>query len=247
MILHIADGAKGGVGKSQTAQILINYLSRGERPIIAIETDTQIPDVARGVEKTERNIRLEFADLRTDEGWQLLLEELQTLAQDEETRDNHVIMSLPGADLDVPKYADLLNILTEALGIQIWDWFVLNTQKDSVSLLKASLKEGFASIAARRIAAKNGYFGKPEAFIDFDSDKALKSALDGIVYIEQLTPSVARTLRQETRTIDEAAARAKAGIDREKPDILYASNLLNWDRKNQPGLDKIFKDILELN
>lgn len=239
MILHICDGSKGGVGKSQTAQILINYLSRGGQPIVVFETDTQIPDVARSVKDTGRKISLEFADLRTDEGWQIMLETLQDLATDEITKTFNVVMSLPGADLDIPRYSELVSSLVDSLGINVWDWFLLNTQKDSVALLKSSIRNGFSSIAAKKIAVKNGFFGKPDAFLEFDGDK-VASQVDLKIYIESLTATAARRLRTETMTIDEVAERVKVVANGQKPDFLYSSNLSTWARKLDTELNRVF-------
>jgi hypothetical protein len=246
MILHIADGAKGGVGKSQTALILINYLSINDQPIIVFETDTQIPDVARCCEKgkstTKRNITLYKSDLRSDDGWQSMLETLQELATEEETKNANVVMSLPGADLDVKHYTDLLKMLTEGLDINIWDWFVLNTQKDSVDLLKQSLKNGFASIAKKKIAVKNGMFGNADAFVAFDSDSTkVASKMDKTFYMPGLSAIAATRLRAEKCTIDEVAVNAKTGEGLPKPDLLYSSNIATWAEKNKKELDQIFK------
>lgn len=242
MILYIADGAKGGVGKSQTAQILINYLSKNDQPIIVFETDTQIPDVARSVKHTARKITLEYADLRTDDGWQIMLETLQDLASAEATKDAHVVMSLPGADVDVPHYTELLKMLIEALDIKIWDWFVLNTQKDSVDLLKKSLKDGFASIAEKKIAVKNGVFGASAAFVAFDNDGSkVATKIDYKIYIAGLTSLAATRLRAESCTIDEVAENAKSGKNLPKPDPLYSSNISSWMIKHTKELDQVFK------
>lgn len=238
MRLHIADGAKGGVGKSQTAQVLINYLSRDNKPVIVFETDTQIPDVARCVQKTARNIRLELADIRTDDGWQAMLEDLQDIATDDNASNIDAVLSLPGADLDIPRYTDLVSELTEALNIEIWDWFVLNTQSDSVALLTESLKTGFASIAKKRIAVKNGFFGRSELFLAFDESKIAKK-LDAVIYLDALSSGAAKSLRAESILIDEAILAAKSGVSGGKPNILYASNLQAWIRKVDAELSRV--------
>lgn len=244
MFLHIADGAKGGVGKSATAQMLINYLSSNDQPIIVFETDTQIPDVGRGVSKSKRNITLLFADLRTDEGWQAMLATLQNLAQDDSTKDTHVVISLPGADLDIKHYTELVGLLIEALGITVWSWFVLNAQSDSVTLLKTSLKEGFASVASKKIAVKCGLHGKPETFTYFDASKE-RAKMDHIIYTEKMPAKDAARLKLETATIDEIAALEKAGRNGQKPDFLYSSNLTKWVRQVTKELNPIF-DVIEV-
>jgi hypothetical protein len=239
MILHICDGSKGGVGKSQTAQLLINYISRNNQELIVFETDTQIPDVARCVKDSMRSICLEYADLRTDDGWQTMLELLQELALDETNINKHVIMSLPGADLDIPRYTELMQLLITELNVELWDWFVLNTQRDSVSLLNASLKEGFASIAAKKIAVKNGFFGNAESFTVFDTSKTIKQ-VDKTIYIEKLPALVAQRLRTETATIDEIANAAKTGEGGAKRDPLYSSNLMKFVLKSDAEFNLIF-------
>jgi len=244
MILHICDGAKGGVGKSQTALILINFLSKDDS-VVVFETDTQIQDVARiceeGKSSTNRDIHLQKTDLRTDQGWQTFLEILQNLASKESNADINVVMSLPGADLDVKKYTDLLNTLTDALDVQIWEWFVLNNQTDSVDLLRLSLDSGFASIAAKKIAVKNGNWADEHEFTIFDNDAVCKK-IDKTFFIPKLTKKAADRLRDETCTIDEVAENAKKGVGYPKPDILYSANLATWTRKNNEQLAKIFEE-----
>jgi hypothetical protein len=238
MRLHITDGSKGGVGKSQTAHILINYLSRDDKPLIVIETDTQIPDVARCVQKTARNVQLEFFDIRTDLGWQEMLEELQEIAFDENNKANDVVLSLPGADLDIKQYADLVSSLAESLNIEIWQWFLLNIQGDSITLLNESLKSGFASIATKKIAVKNGFFGKEDAFVAFNDSK-LDKKMDKVIYLDALSTLAAKKLRAEEVVIDEAIQAAKTGINGGRPDFLYSSNLSTWIKKVDAEISKV--------
>ncbi|MGZ4953946.1 MAG: nucleotide-binding protein [Methylobacter sp.] len=240
MRLHITDGSKGGVGKSQTAHILINYLSRNDKPLIVIETDTQIPDVARCVKNTTRNVQLEFFDIRTDLGWQAMLEELQEIAFDENNKANDVVLSLPGADLDIKQYVDLVCSLAESLNIEIWQWFLLNIQGDSVTLLNESLKKGFASIATKKIAVKNGFFGKEDAFVAFNDSK-LDKKMDKVIYIDALSTLAAKKLRAEEVVIDEAIQAAKTGINGGRPDFLYSSNLSTWIKKVDAEISKVLE------
>jgi hypothetical protein len=239
--VHIADGSKGGVGKSQSAHVLINYLSRNDKSIIVFETDTQIPDVARCIKNTDRKIRLELADIRDDDGWQSMLETIPDIALDPANNKaiSDIVLSLPGADLDIKHYTDLVKILSDALNIQIWDWFVLNAQADSVSLLRESIDSGFASISTKKIAVKNGFFGKADNFVAFDSSK-LSSKLDHVIYLPALSTDSARKLRTESIVIDEVIEKAKMGLDGGRPDFLYSSNLLKWVSTVDKELDKVF-------
>jgi len=241
MYLHIADGSKGGVGKSIIAQNLINYLSRNN-PIIVYETDTQTNDVAKCVEKTTRDITLYHADLRDEDGWQSMLETFQELAANDATRNQHVVMSLPGADINVPNFTDLLTQMCEFLNIEIIVWFAITPMDISYSFLKDSLAHGFGSIATKRIAVKQSKFGKPEAYAMYDADKEIKK-LCSFAFLQH-TPDIAfKAYRLESVTIDEAAANAITGKDGQKPNFLYSSNLTTWAKANTPEFDRIFKQI----
>jgi len=244
--IHTASGNKGGVGKTAHALNTINFLSKNHK-VVVIETDTQIPDVARICDDestTKREIALYHADLRTDEGWQMMIETLQNIASTTEDSDNlHIVMSLPGADIDEKKYIELFGSVLDALNIELWDWFVINEQADSIRLLKASIKRGFSSIATKKLVVKNGRFGEPESFVLYDSDEVAQQ-VDHVCYMHKLTPGAATRLRSETCTIDEVSENAKKGIGLPKPDILYSANLSAWVRKNNEEFVKIFGEAV---
>lgn len=231
MEIHISNGAKGGVGKSQWAQCLINNFSKKDG-IIVFETDTQVPDVARGVQNTKRDIELQFADLRSEEGWLKLLEALQYLYKDQKHTNKHVIISLPGADMDISQYIDMIGDLKEVMQFKLWEWFLLNSQKDSVVLLKESLESGFGAIADRKVAVRNGFFGKEESFTIFNNSETSK--LVEIAYLPNLAASTAKELRNSSMTIDETVAQAM-----EAGEWVYSSNLKRWAIKVDQEIDRI--------
>jgi len=176
MILHISDGGKGGVGKSTTATALINYLSGiGERVYI-IETDTLNPDVKRSTEKTGREVLSTFANLRDEDGWNHFLE----LLENQSEAIDHAVVSLPGSDIGVQKYKDLLFGVMESLSIPLYHYFTINRQLDSISLYKESLKSGFGAIANKHIVILNGAFGERQKFERWDDSKPKNVKFDEV-------------------------------------------------------------------
>jgi hypothetical protein len=105
--------------------------------------------------------------------------------------------------------------------------------------LRESIDSGFASISTKKIAVKNGFFGKADNFVAFDSSK-LSSKLDHVIYLPALSTDSARKLRTESIVIDEVIEKAKMGLDGGRPDFLYSSNLLKWVSTVDKELDKVF-------
>jgi hypothetical protein len=241
MYLHITDGSKGGVGKSIIAQHLVNYLSR-HNPIFVYETDTQTDDVAKSVENTARDITIFKADLRDEDGWQSMLETFQELAEDDATSNRHIVMSLPGADINIPNFIDLFAQMCEFLNIELIVWYSVQPIDISHKFVIDSLKDGFGSIPSKKIVVRHSKFGKKEAYAFIDTDKEIKKqCLLG--WLQHAPDSVFKNYRNETVTIDEAAENARTSKDGQKPNFLYSSNLTTWAKANTPEFDRIFKQI----
>jgi hypothetical protein len=169
MKLHISDGGKGGVGKSNTALALINFLSSNNQKVLVIETDTRNPDVIRCIKNSKRKLTGAYADLRNEEGWNDLLE----LIEANSNKFDHAVMSLPGSDLSIAKYAQLTKEVCEDKSVQINHYFTINRQPDSLNQLAQSIDCEFGSIANKRIVVLNGLFGERQKFDRFD-DSGIK-------------------------------------------------------------------------
>lgn len=160
--LHICDGGKGGVGKSAVAIQLIEYFSYDpNNNVLVIEVDSQNPDVARSVLKSERNnITSMLVDLRTRDGWIDMIEHLEA----NYASFDHAIMSLPAADLNISQYVDLVGTVTKGLRIELNLYWLINRQPDSINLFDKSMASGFGSIANKVCVVINTIFGDRERF-----------------------------------------------------------------------------------
>lgn len=181
-------GAKGGTGKSTTAAVLANNLSRNpENRVLIVETDTQNPDVARSVSETSRkNISLIYADLRVTEGADDFLEAIESCYEDYD----YCVISLPGADIDVPKIVGVTDSLFKQLDIELIEFFTMSTTSDSVNLFKKSQENGFGSIASQSIVVLNGFFGKRDDFKIWNGSETRQKYAHTELYLPNL---VART------------------------------------------------------
>jgi len=208
MTLHISDGGKGGVGKSTTANALVNYLSGQGGKVLIIETDTQNPDVIRCTTNSKRKIAGLYADLRTEDGWNDLLELIESYAG----KIDHAVMSLPGADLNTAKYVPLTREVCQGSGVDIFHYFTINRQLDSLNLLAKSIKDGFASIATRRAVVMNGLNGERSKFERWDESDVKEESNAVEIYLPELYWKTQDAFAQAGTTYDEFAASAKTTL-----------------------------------
>lgn len=208
MTFHISDGGKGGVGKSTTAVALINYLSGLGGNILVIETDTQNPDVIRCTRKSTRNLTGLYADLRSEDGWNDLLETIEKFSE----QIDHAVMSLPGADLNIGKYVPLTQHVLKEMGVALNHYFTINRQPDSLALLSKSVESGFSSIADGRIVVLNGVHGDRAKFDRFDESKARKQAKAKEIFLPELYWKTVDEFAVAEMTFDEFADAATSPL-----------------------------------
>lgn len=218
MKFHISDGGKGGVGKSTTAIALINFLSGlpENNRVLVIETDTQNPDVIRSVKKSQRNITGLSADLRNEDGWNDLLENIERHSNS----FDHAVMSLPGADLSMAKYVALAEHVFQAMGVTLLHYFTINRQPDSLNLLGKSIKEGFGSIANKRAVVLNGISGERSKFERWDESKVKKEAKAVEIFLPELYWKTVDEFISSEKTYDEFAESATSP--------LLKSRIMHW-------------------
>jgi hypothetical protein len=234
MILHISDGGKGGVGKSTTANALVNYLSSQGGKVLIIETDTQNPDVIRCTANSKRKIAGLYADLRTEDGWNDLLELIEANAG----KIDHAVMSLPGADLNTAKYVPLTQEVCQACGVDIFHYFTINRQLDSLNLLAKSVNDGFASIATRRAVVMNGLNGERSKFERWDESdvKAESNAVE--IYLPELYWKTQDAFAQAGTTYGEFADSAKSP--------LLKSRVSQWTTAVNAEFAKMTEELAEM-
>lgn len=130
----ISHGDKGGVGKSFTAQSIIDYLrSRGES-IGLIEADTQNPDVSRMFSDSVPNT---MTNLRDENGWMDVMDFVTKYP------GYTIVMNTPAGigeymKKDMAMFAAFL--AEQEIPVELELYWTMNLQHDSVNLLGAALK-----------------------------------------------------------------------------------------------------------
>ena len=150
--INLVSGAKGGVGKSLVTMGLLDYLN-GQNPAL-LETDITNPDVGKSYRKEVS--KFAALDIAHEEGW---IDLANFLAETE----NPVIINAAaglGSSESVKNLGDGLVELDRDLRV----FWVLNTQRDGLALLKSFLEEIGESTRIRVDAVRNGFFGGPEDF-----------------------------------------------------------------------------------
>lgn len=229
MKLFISDGGKGGVGKSQTALALINYLSaNNEKKLLVVETDTQNPDVARCIGGTgKENISVLLADLRNEDGWNDLLEKMEELSSE----FDYGVISLPGADVEIGKFINLIAGIFKELGVAVTELFTINRTKDSINLFCKSRESGFGSIAEKTVVILNGTFGDRNKFERWDDSSVRKKHKPLEIYMPDLFWKTFDLCRDSTITLDE--------ILNEEISVLHKTRITEWVQKMNSEFKKL--------
>ncbi len=150
--IHLVSGAKGGVGKSLVTMGLLDYL--GEESPALLETDITNPDVGKSYQKEVG--KFAALDIGHEEGW---IDLANFLAATESPVVINAAAGLGSSD----SVKNLGDGLVE-LGRDLRVFWVLNTQRDGLTLLKSFLDEIGESTRIRVDAVRNGFFGGPEDF-----------------------------------------------------------------------------------
>jgi hypothetical protein len=163
MIIFV-HGDKGGVGKSQVAMTLTDYLLTRGQSVRPIDTDTRNPDYARMFNGLN-------VDLTTHEGY---LDLMDVVAESDE---KYLVISLPagvGAKLEteLEQFAPAMKDIGRDMALL----FVINRQSDSIVLLQKALDQ-FAKHTDKYAVVKNLFFGKPESFVRWNDSKTRQTFL----------------------------------------------------------------------
>ena len=128
MPVYMVSGSKGGVGKSIVSMSLIHYLSKREEKLLLIDADTANPDVGKAYGKTVETV---YINLDEKDGWMDLVNRLAV--QPDET----VVVNTPArSGVGVKLYGTLLTESMQELGRKLVTLWVINSQRDSLQLLK---------------------------------------------------------------------------------------------------------------
>ncbi|EQD24469.1 MAG: putative mobilization protein (MobD) [Leptospirillum sp. Group IV 'UBA BS'] len=150
--INLVSGAKGGVGKSLFTMGILDY-SRDRGPAL-LETDVTNPDVGKSYRKEVT--KFAALDIAHEEGW---IDLANFLAETE----NPVVINAAAGLGSSESVKNLGDGLVE-LGRDLRVFWVLNTQRDGLALLKSFLDDIGGSERIRVDAVRNGFFGDPEDF-----------------------------------------------------------------------------------
>jgi hypothetical protein len=168
--IYYVGGSKGGVGKSQFAFALIDYLNAHDKSVLLLETDTSNPDVFKAHEPQE-NERLvcRSANLDRAEGW---IERVDFC--DAFPDPVAVVNAAARSNEGMEKYGATLKETLQDLQRELTAFWIINRQRDSVELLRSFL-DVFPE--ARVHVCRNLYFGDAEKFERYNESKT-KTAIE---------------------------------------------------------------------
>lgn len=169
-MLIFSDGSKGGTGKSLVCGLILDhYIEAGNDPVL-IETDTSNPDVYKSYKDACESFLCQTDD---ENGWAAFLNTI------DERRDSTIIVNCGARNQEsIAAYGETIS----QIGIDHRTFWVMNTEKDSTLLLKQYI----ATVPAETVTVvKNGFYGKPEDFREYDNSKT-KEQIQSEIYISKL-------------------------------------------------------------
>ena len=169
--IYFVGGGKGGVGKSIFTLALMDYLTHQRRePVLLVETDTSNPDVSLCYPPVAGRLVVELINLDQDEGWM----ELANLC---EQYSDHalVINSAARNHAGINEYGKILSASLTELQRELIVLWVINTQRDSLQLLKAFMDDIPESTIH---VIRNLYHGKESQFELYNTSQ-LREILEG--------------------------------------------------------------------
>jgi len=135
MALHLIDGEKGGVGKSFFTTMMVEYCLYNEVPFRLIEADETTPDIKKAYPNLAEEIKF-----GNEEGEMKNLDDLLT-----ESEYIVTLVNLPSRIKTRLDYwmerSEVLEIVNDTEGLEIYKWFVITGQTESMAALKESLKQ----------------------------------------------------------------------------------------------------------
>jgi hypothetical protein len=129
--VYMVSGSKGGVGKSIISMSLIHYLTKRGEKLLLVDADTANPDVGKAYGKTVETV---YINLDEKDGWMDLVNRLA-----EQPNETVVINTPARSGEGVRLYGTLLTESMQELGRKLVTLWVINSQRDSLQLLKEYL------------------------------------------------------------------------------------------------------------
>lgn len=165
MQLFISHGDKGGTGKSMAAAIMLDHLLATGAPVLLIEGDPAIPDMAlrfRGAAVPTELVNLNRAgDAETS------FNKLGNILEAAAAANQHVVVNMPaGAGDTVDELAPVLSEIVSAVGYELVVTFSIGPHRTSTDALIKSLARGLMAVVdpTRRSVLYPAFLGNAAQF-----------------------------------------------------------------------------------
>ena len=220
----VIGGSKGGVGKSIVTMACVDLLQGAGESVLLIESDTSNPDVWKNYKE---EVETELIDLDQADGWI----ELVNLC---ESRPESVVLLNTAArnNTGVSAYGETLNSTLAELKRQLVTLWVINTQRDSLELLKSYMD---AIPNACIHVVRNEHLGAENKFELYNSSKIRKEVEERggkSVNFPKLADRVADDLYNKRLSISEAAKELPLG---------NRAELLRWRGEVKRSLEGLLR------
>ncbi|MEA1071758.1 hypothetical protein [Sphingomonas sp. LY160] len=187
--LVIADGEKGGVGKSFAQRALAHTILARGNDIVGFDADSRNAHLARYYAST---IPVHRIYLRDRAGWNKLIDSIATL-----DHSTDVLLDLPANMGEVlAKEMSRLLLACQRSNRVVHRMWVMDSEYDSVAQLSSSQD---VIPLERTIVVKNGLFGEPEDFRIWEGSK-IQAALKAAEGVELHLPAMPPALRSRIST-----------------------------------------------
>ena len=165
--IYMVSGSKGGVGKSIVSMALVHYLKVRGVELLLIDADTTNPDVGKAYGKT---IETAYINLDEKDGWMDLANRLA------EQPNTAVVINTPARSGEgVKLYGTLLTESLAELDRQLVTLWVINSQRDSIQLLREYLD---TIDAGTTHVFRNLYHG-PERKFELYNNSKIRAFVEG--------------------------------------------------------------------
>ncbi len=162
--LFISHGDKGGTGKSMAAALVLDYLHTSGVPVLLIEGDAGIPDLAHRFRDV---IPLKTVNLNRSGDSETSFNKLGNALEDASTAKQHVVINMPaGAGDTIDSLAPVLAEIVADVGFDLVVSFAIGPHRTSTNALLKSLHGGLMSVVdpARRSVLLPLFLGQSSSF-----------------------------------------------------------------------------------
>lgn len=164
LMIYISHGDKGGTGKSMAAALAVDRLAASGTPVLLIEGDAAIPDLALRFRGT---VPVELVNLNRAGDAETSFNKLGNILEAAAASGQHVVINMPAGGGDtVDELAPILAEVATAVGYVLVASFSLGPHKTSTDALLKSLNRGLMGAVdpARRSVLYPLYLGAPGQF-----------------------------------------------------------------------------------